>query len=222
MPHIYLDESGNLTKSNGQYFVVASFTVGSPDRVARAFLKWQKRKFPRKLQSQEVKFNDPHLTDALRLKTIAFLSQQDIRVFYTFLRVANVPEQFRKQGVVSETGLLYTEIVASTLDLYLPVTERDFTVIRDERSLKGINKGQFDEIIKTSLLPHLPSQTDVNIHAVSSASNVPVQVADWICGALARYHEQKPKGDDLYQLLKNNIVQEKELFSDYWTKRWDK
>src|SRR6266852_6711144 len=123
MPYIYLDESGNLTKSNGNYFIVASYTVGNPDRVAKAFRKWQNKKFPRKLRDQsEVKFNDPHLTDALRFRTITFLSQQDVRIFYTFLKVTNIPERFRKQGMIYETGLLYTEIVAATLDLYLPVT----------------------------------------------------------------------------------------------------
>jgi hypothetical protein len=190
--------------------------------VAKAFRKWQHSKFPRKLRDQtEVKFNDPHLTDDLRLKTIAFLCRQDVRIFYTYLKIGNIPEKFRKRGVVHETGLLYTEIVAATLDLYLPVTEREFVVIRDERSLKGVRKSQFDEMIKVSLLPHLPAQTVPQIHAVSSVSNVPVQVADWLCGALARYHEQKSEGEALHQQLRNNIVQEKELFSDYWTKRWD-
>jgi hypothetical protein len=223
MPYIYLDESGNLTKNSGQYFVVASFTVGDPDRVAKAFRKWQKRKFPRKLNAQsEVKFNDSHLSDVLRLKTIAYLCQQDVRIFYTFLKITNVPEKYRKQGVVHETGLLYTEIVAATLDLYMPITEQQFIVIRDERSLKGVSLAQFDKKIKLGLLPQLPAQTSLKIHAVSSASNIHIQIADWLCGALARYHEQKPEGEALYQQLKNNIVQEKELFSDYWTKRWDK
>lgn len=93
---IYLDESGNLIKSNEKFFIVGSFTVGDSKRIANAFRKWQRQKFPKKLK---------------------------------------------------------------------------------------------------------------------------VQVADWICGALARYHEQKPKGKEFYNILKNNIVKQKELFSDYWSKR---
>jgi len=85
---IYLDESGNLTKSNGKYFIVTSYTIGDPRRIAKAFRKWQKNKFPRKLKYQsEVKFNDSHLTDDLREKTLKFLAKQDVRIFYTYLKI---------------------------------------------------------------------------------------------------------------------------------------
>src|SRR3989338_5726063 len=98
---IYLDESGNLTKSNGKYFLVASYTVGDPKRVAKAFRKWQKSKFPRKLKDQsEVKFNDPHIDEELRFKTIKYLAKQDIRIFYTYLKRKNIPEEYRKEGKV--------------------------------------------------------------------------------------------------------------------------
>ena len=69
--YIYLDESRNLTKSSEKYFVVCSYTVGEPRRVAKAFRRWQKTKFPKKIKGQsEVKFNDPHIDDKLRVKTI--------------------------------------------------------------------------------------------------------------------------------------------------------
>lgn len=48
-----------------------------------------------------------------------------------------------------------------------------------------------------------------------------IQVSDWVCGALARYYEGKPSGEEFYSVLKGNIVQEKELFSEKWTKTWE-
>jgi len=221
--HIYLDETGNLIKRNGRYFIVATYTVGDPERIDKAFRKWQKNKFPRILKNQaEVKFNDAHLTDSLRLKTIDYFSKQDIRIFYSFLKISNIPEEYRKKGVVYKTGLLYTEIVASTLELYLPVTEKQFIVIRDQRSLKGVTLSQFNEKLKIRLLPQLPAKTNFRIHSVDSTSSALVQVSDWICGALARFHENKQEGKAFYEKLKKNIIEEKELFSDYWTKRWSK
>ena len=60
--HIYLDESGTLTESDSKYFIVGSFTVGDPRRISKAFRKWQKSKFPRKLKGQaEVKFSNSSL-----------------------------------------------------------------------------------------------------------------------------------------------------------------
>jgi len=58
--------------------------------------------------------------------------------------------------------------------------------------------------------------------AVDSTSSPQVQVADWICGALARYYEGKSLGDTLYNILKGNIVGERELFTNYWEKKWEK
>ena len=60
--YVYLDESGTLTESDGKYFIVGSFTVGDPRRISKAFRKWQKSKFPRKLKGQaEVKFSNSSL-----------------------------------------------------------------------------------------------------------------------------------------------------------------
>lgn len=221
--HIYLDETGNLIKRNGEYFIIATYTVDNPERIDKAFRKWQQNKFPRILKNQaEVKFNNSHLTDELRLKTISYLSKQNIRICYSFIKITNIPKEYRKKGIVHETGLLYTEIVASTLELYLPVTEQEFIVIRDQRSLKRVTLLQFNEKLKIRLLSQLPAKINLKIHAVDSTSSSLVQVADWICGALARFHENKTKGKVFYAKLKKNIVEEKELFSDYWTKKWEK
>ncbi len=221
--YIYLDESGSLTRKNGQFFIVASYTVGSPKRIANAFRKWQRSKFPRRIKVQpEVKFNDPHLEDNLRERTLRFLAKQDIRVFYTYLKVINIPEQYRGKEKSVKAGLLYTEIVGETLELYLPITEPEFRVFRDQRILKGVVLSEFNQHLTTRLLPQLPAKTTIQIQAVDSTTSPQIQVADWICGALARYYERKPSGDQLYSILKNNIVKEKELFSDYWTKKWGK
>lgn len=220
---IYLDESGNLTKSNENYFIVASFTVGDPKRIAKAFRKWQKSKFPKQLKSQpEVKFNDSHLTDDLRIKTIKFLAKQDVRILYSYLKVTNIPKEYRGREGSIKTGHLYTQIVGDTLELYLPITETEFRIFRDQRILKGVVLKDFNEHLSIQLLPHLPAKVILQIQAMDSTSSPQIQVADWICGALARHLEKKPHGEEFYNLLKNNIIKEKELFSDYWTKKWEK
>lgn len=220
--YVYLDESGNLTGKSGKYFIVGSYTVGDPRRIGNSFRKWKTSKFPRKLKDQaEIKFNDPHIGDELRLKTIRYLAKQDIRIFYTYLKRKNIPEEYRKKGRINEPGLLYAEIVRATLELYLPATEPEFSVVRDQKTLERMSVQRFHETLKTSLLPKLPPKTLLNIQAVDSTTSPQVQVADWICGALARYHEDKPLGEKLYAALKRNIVEKRELFSDYWAKRWE-
>jgi hypothetical protein len=219
MPYIFLDESGNLTKTDGKYFVVASFSVGDPKRITKAFRKWQQSKFPKKLRHQaEIKFNNSSLDDTLRRKTLQYLAQQDIRIFYTYLSTMNIPDEYIRKDRVHETGLLYLEIMGATLELYLPLTTAEFRVFRDQRSTKGMSSGKFNDILKTRLLPKLPAKTLMQIEAVDSTTSTPVQVVDWVCGALARYHEGKPGGQEFYDILKPNIVEQKELFSKLWDK----
>lgn len=218
--YIYLDESGNLTGKNGQYFIIGSYTVGDPKRIANAFRRWQRIKFPKKMKVQsEIKFNDPHIKDVLRLKTIKYLAEQDIRIFYTYLKRKNIPENYRRNGKIHDTGLLYAEIVRATLELYLPVTELKLIVLRDKKSLKRMSVQEFHETLKLSLLPKLPPKILFHVYTVDSTSNPQIQVADWICGALARYYENKTMGKELYVELKRNIVRQKELFLDYWFRR---
>lgn len=214
MPYIYIDESGNLTKANGHHFVVASFSVGDPKRVTKAFRKWQHDKFPRKLSSQsEIKFNNASVDDRLRRRTLQYLADQDIRIFYTHLSTMNIPEEYLHKDKVHKSGLLYLEILGATLELYLPLTVPEFRVFRDQRTTKGMTAAEFNEALKTRLLPKLPANTLLQVEALDSSTSVPVQVADWVCGALARYHEGKEHGQDYYDILKPNIVEQRELFS---------
>ena len=220
MTFVFLDESGILTKSEDKYFIVATYTVGDARKVSKAFKKWQKTKFPKKLRGQsEIKFNDSHIDDKLRLKTIKYFAKQNIKIYYTFLKKNNIPKEYYKKGKVSETGLLYTEIVRSTLDLYTPISDNQFIIIRDRRTLKGVTVSKFNDVLKLSLLPKLPAKVQFRIDAVDSTNSSVIQIVDWICGALARYHEDKRMGNDFYDALKSCVVQKKELFEDQWAKK---
>lgn len=219
--YIFLDESGDLTKGKEKYFIVGSFTVGDPVRIRNAFRRFQRRKFPKNFRyQQEIKFSNFLINDKLRLRTIKYISQQDVRIFYTYLKKQSIPEQYRKAHRIYETGKLYTQIVGDTLELYLPITEKELWIFHDPRPLKGVSWAEFSSDLKTRLLPDLPAKARLEIQRIDSKHSPLIQVADWICGALARCHEKKKHGEEFYLILKNNIIKEKELFQDYWLKRW--
>ncbi len=213
---VFLDESGNFARDRDNYFIVGGFVTGNPRRTAKEFRKWQRRKFPKKLRyKNEVKFNDTGLTDELRLKTLAYLAEQDIRIFYTFLKIENIPEEYRKKKGI-ETGRLYAEVVAKSLELLLPTTDLEFRIFRDKRHLQSLTHTQFNEIIKFALLPQLSAKTLFQIEAVDSTSASNIQIADWVCGAFFRYYNQRKNGERFIATLKNNIVASDELFKNYW------
>ena len=217
---IPIDESGNFKGGQNSYFVVGSYATNHPRDIHKAFRKYQRSKLPRVLKTiNEVKFSNTALTDEMRLAFLDFLMKQDIRIFYTYLLVKNIPLEYRKRGAVVKTGLLYTQIIGDTLELYLPTTDKEFRIFRDPRKLKGISKKQFKEVIETRLLPQLPKGSVCTIQPLGS-ENVLIQVADWVCGALARYYEEKANGKEFYTVLRNNIVCGEELFREYWSEKW--
>ncbi len=224
MPVIFLDESGQFNKHNYEdYFIVSSFTVGNPRRTSKQFRSWYRNKFPRRMKFfSEVKFSEVKITDDLRLKTLKFISNLDVRIHYSYLLRKNIPEEYYKKKKL-QAGLLYTNIIGETLEMYLPTDEKEFRVFCDQRHLKGFKQKNFKQNLTARLLPQLPSKSIIQVEMIDSTSNTNIQIADWIVGGLARYLEKRPLGEECYQLLKNNIISNgKELFCDHWNEKYNK
>lgn len=222
MAYIFLDESGQFTKHNHEkYFVIGSFTVGDPNRTDKRFKGWQRSRFPKRMRYQpEIKFSDVDITDNLRLSTLQYIADLDVRIRFAFLKKQNIPDEYNHDGKI-KSGHLYTQIIGEALETYLPITEPEFRVFCDQRHLKGVTRAQFKELLKTRLLPLLPAKSLVQIEMKDSTQCANIQIADWITGALAYYLEEKSNGQKFYEILKNNIIGEgKELFKDYWTEKF--
>ncbi|KKQ91540.1 MAG: hypothetical protein UU16_C0046G0017 [Candidatus Woesebacteria bacterium GW2011_GWA2_40_7] len=217
---IFLDETGQLSKStDGEYFIIGTFTVGDPRRTQKRFVSWRQFKFPKKLKNlSEIKFSNSGIDDDLRLKTLKEITRLDVRIRYGFIRRKNIPLDFRSKGRV-RTGHLYTEIVSNILESYLPITDKDFRIFCDNRNLKSLKKSEFKSIISTKLISRLAPNPIIQIEMLDSTTSPNIQIADWICGALGRYYNKKKLGQECFDILKNNLLDEGiELFKDYWSK----
>lgn len=214
--YIFLDESGQFTKHNHEeYFVVGSFTIGDQRRTDKAFRSWFCSKFPKKMRTQsEIKWSATGIDDPLRLKTIRRIAKLDVRIRYGFLLRKRIPDTYLRKGKI-EGGLLYTNIIAEVLEMYLPVNEKEIHIFCDRRSLKGMKVAQFTQAIKAHLLPLCSPDTLIDVEMIDSTANANIQIADWIAGALAYYLEKKPSGEEYYRILKNNFLGEgKEFFNN--------
>ena len=176
--HVFLDESGDFKKDKESYFIAGGFITNNSKRTTKAFRKWQHTKFPKKLRRKnEVKFTDSGLNEKLRLKTLNYLTEQDLRIFYVHLDKNNIPLEYQsKKG--TKVGLLYAQIISEALELLLPTTEKEFRVFLDKRPLKGISTEQFKELLRIKLLPHLLKGTLLQIETVDSATHPNIQIAD--------------------------------------------
>lgn len=219
MPNIFLDESGQFTKKDGEkYFVIGSFTIGNPRRTEKQFSSWRRTRFSRKMRNlPEIKFSHRGLDDKLKLKTLKFIAKLDVRVRYVYLLRQNIPENYRKKRKI-ESGLLYTNIIGDLLETYLPITDLEFRVFCDQRHLKGIKRSEFKRILRTRLLPKVPKNSIIQIEMIDSKKNSNIQIADWIAGALSSYLEDRGIGKQCYQILENNILKNGnyELFKNHW------
>jgi len=214
--YIFLDESGQFTKYNHEeYFIVGSFTVGNQRRTNKAIRSWFRTRFPKKMNTQsEIKWSASGIDDKLRLRTIKYISELDIRIRYGYLLRKNIPTHFNRKGKL-ESGILYTNIISEILKEYLPTDDKEIYIFCDKRSLKGIKKKEFESIISNQLAPLCSSDSIIKVKMIDSTENANIQIADWISGALYRYLEKRSLGDEYYKILKNNFLDEgREFFAD--------
>ncbi len=207
--YIFLDETGQISKhKDSKYFIIGTFTTGDPRRVQKQFAGWKKKKFPRKLKNlAEVKFSNTGLNDEMRLKTLKFISNLDVRIRYSFIELKNIPSDYNdKHGI--KAGHLYTDMVSKTLESYLPISEKSFRVFCDTRNLKGLTSAEFKSIVISSISSQSDPKTIIQIERLDSTVNINIQIADWICGALDRYYNNKKYGKECFEILKNNLIGE--------------
>ena len=213
--YIFLDESGQFAKHNQeQYFVIGSFTVGDQRRTEKAFRKWFRTKFPKRMRTQsEVKWSATGITDDLRLRTIKYIAKLDVRIRYGFLMRKNIPNTYRSKHNSIDSGVLYTNIVGEVLEQYLPTDEKQIPIFCDQRSLKGMTRQEFERSVINRLIPLCSVGTTIQVKMIDSTLNANMQIADWISGALARSLENGPLGEEYFKILKNNFLSEgKEFF----------
>ena len=165
----------------------------------------------------EIKFSDVNIDQNLKMKTLKFISDLDVRIRYSYLQKQNIPDKYWKKNKL-QSGYLYTNVIGETLEVYLPVREKEFRVFCDQRQLKGIKRTAFKERLEAHLLPKLSASSIVQVEMIDSINNYNIQIADWISGTLACYLEEKDMGKEYYEILKNNIIDDGlELFkSEYF------
>lgn len=210
---IFLDETGQFVrKDHEKYFVLGSFTVGDRRRTEKRFRSFINNSYPKYLRHlSEIKFSNNSISDELRLRTLHFLSDLDVRAKFTYLKRENIPLNFRS-GRQIKTGELYTHAVGELLEMYLPINESEFRVFCDKRQLKGVTTADFTRILSARLLPKLPPNPIIQIEMVDSTSSANIQIADWLTGAIGRKLGKKRLGDECAELIKNNITGLQELF----------
>ncbi len=211
--YIFLDESGQLNKnSKERYFVIGSFSVKDPRKTSKAFRNWINSKFPKKIRNQvEVKWSQAGIDKYLRLKTIKFLSSLEIEIVFGYVLKKNIPFKYFKNNKL-QSGYLYTYLASLVLEQYFPVNSGSLSIYCDARSLSKMSKKDFNYYISTHLQNLTHKNMKIDVQMIDSTSNINIQIADWLCGAMFKTLEQNALGHEYYNLLKNCIKKEIKFF----------
>lgn len=82
----------------------------------------------------EIKYSQVKIDDALRLRTLKRIADLDVRINYSYLHKRNIPVDYRYKNKL-KSGSLYTSVIGETLEMYLPIADREFRVFCDRRHL---------------------------------------------------------------------------------------
>jgi len=216
MSYIFIDESGQYKKYyHKSYFVIAAFSVVDPKISAKRFRSWCRDHFPRKMRDQnEIKWSTSSIDYNLRLRTLKIISKLDMSINFVYLHYRNIPVNYYRKGKLL-SGLLYTDMIHTLLVPYLKTNSPDIRIFCDQRELGDISLVEFRKVLETSLAKTIKIRTGLQIDMVNSTSNVNIQIADWIVGAIASYLEKEVNGRQFYGIISGHIIQSKK---DFFTK----
>ena len=187
--YAYIDESGVVTKGQGEYFITASFVA--PDRYTAArCLKDIREKHLKKQYKRlsELKFNNCD-TDLIK-RILRCIVQHDITIYYIAW----------KKGTTNKTQLeLKTDLFAKLISRILTDTNEPAEIIIDN-FLKKTQQTRFTESLKTT--------TGTNPMQYADSQKCPgIQIADFIAGTIGRLynHPEDPQSRELYTIIQDKI-----------------
>lgn len=204
---VFLDEAGNFRGNKDRYFVLAAFVTGNPRATRKCFLKAKRTKLPRKYRHYtELKFSDRVIPARFKKHVLRQLAKEDIWIYALLFDKNNMPAELLGHS----EGLTYCRLVGQLLEL-CPLAEASaIHVFLDRRHLKGLSRHEFNANLKAHLAFRLGPQVRLEIQHVDSTTNVNIQLADFVCGAIFRKYE---RGDtEYYDIIAERIKIEEELF----------
>ena len=207
MLYIFADESGNFSGNRDHYFVLSAFVTSDPRATRKCFLRARQTRLPKKYRHySEIKFSDRAIPERFKKHVLGRVAQEDVRIYAIFFDKRNLPLSLRRQP----EGLVYCHLVGQLLEMCPLAESREIYIFLDRRNLKGTTRDAFDATLKTRLILSFPRLRRLDIEHVDSTSNVNIQIADFIAGAIFQKHE---RGDcSFYDMIRPRIVQEQALF----------
>lgn len=201
--HAFIDEFGNsnldLAKEGvSTHFIVSAVIV---DEYKIPLLEEKLERIRKKyFQTGDIKSRKVGKDDIKRSKILNELSELDFHIFSVVVDKAKLyGEGFKYRHV-------FYKYLHSLVDRTLYHTYPNLKISADQYGTKEFMDG-FCKYIQENHIPDLFNQADFSF--VPSSSNLLVQLADFVCGTLARYFDrsvQSENSPDFVSILKKRII----------------
>jgi hypothetical protein len=204
--YVFLDEAGNLRDDRNRHAVLVAFVTDQPKVTRKCFVRARQAKLPTKYQHYaEIKFSDRVIPDDFKKHVLRQLARTEIQIYALVVVKEHLPPEFRIQA----EGIIYCHLVGQLLELCGLEESNEVYLFLDRRSLQGLTRQEFDARLRHRLLCQLREGVRLEIQHPDSTTNVNVQVADFLCGAIFRKYERG--NQEHYALIERRIIAEEIL-----------
>jgi hypothetical protein len=207
--YLYLDESGSLKGDDDHYFVLLAVATTTPRVMRKCFVRARQTRLPEKYRHYtEIKFSDRVIPDQAKERILRELAELDIGLYALVVDKGGIPEVLRRQP----EGVLYHHLVELLTNL-CPIGECQALYVNlDRRHLPGLRREVFNAELSAYLFPRLRKGALLEIQHVDSTTDVNIQVADFLVGAV--YHKYARGDERYYALIADRINVERVLFRE--------
>lgn len=206
MKTIFLDESGELgfSKKSSRYFIITLLVCDfKEEQKIRRIPKKVRRKVLNKKLKKSSELKGSNSSDRVRKEFLTRVAKTNSEIFAIVLDKHKVYDYLK-----SEKHKLYNYICNIILN-ECSLDSKKVDLIVDRSKSKRALRDDFDNYIRFKLKSKI-NECKINILHESSRNDEGLQVVDFISWALFRKYEFRE--NYFYNLIKENIVTEKELF----------
>lgn len=204
--YIYLDETFNLKKgSKNQFLAIAGFSTNNPKQISKLFDRIKKSSLPKKLSGREIKSANILAEKLIKPKLFPALLNFDIEI-YCCTQQKNLLSNiyFPKQKLNYDK--LYLDLLSDLLVNQWHYRDQKIIILTlDTFKTKKINKQKISQTLMISLKEKYP-KINFQINFVSSAGELNLQLADFICGI---FYDRVLQNEKWFKIVKSKVIKNK-------------
>ncbi|HJJ47985.1 MAG TPA: DUF3800 domain-containing protein [Methanocorpusculum sp.] len=187
--YIYIDESGVVTKGQGDYFIVTALCTPDKNTADRCIKNIRQNHLKKHYKNLgEIKFSNS--TPEIIRRILQCITRHDIKIYYCAYK-----KELTEKSQIELKINLFSRLIKMTAE-----DENEPARIIIDNFLKKTQQNLFSEQIQ-------PANKNYPVTYSDSISCPGIQLADFLCGTIGRYYNYPGFEENIehYNIIKNKI-----------------